>query len=204
MQVHQSYIVKASLIPRGQTYVSDLTIEKATPTPSKTIPVGTPGATIGSAFGPGYEPLATATLSPSTGPFIISSLSPTEQSLRQRTVVWKWSVIPTEESYGADFLSVDISVTWQSASGKQGPYLLGEHILSVKVVTPPPTPEPSVSVLPVKIDIGAILNSLLPYLLGTGGIGIVALLFPWMRRWLVKRKTPHPPIHSKKRSERKH
>jgi hypothetical protein len=213
MEVHQSYIVKATLIPKGKTYISSLTVEKATPTASETTPAGTPGATLGNAFGKGYEPFASATLFPPSGPLDITPISPIEQSLRQQQVVWKWSVVPSEESYGADFLSIDMEVTWKSASGNQGPFPLGEEVLGIKVIVPPPTPtptppppptptpEPAVSVAPVKIDIGAILSNLLPYLLGTGGIGLVALLFPRMKRWFAKRRTP--ASQPKKRNTKK-
>ena len=96
MRVNQSYIVKVSLVPRGQSFVSTLKIEKATATVSGTTSVGTPSATLKDAFGLGYEPFASATLSPDAPPFHIIPIQPFEQPLDQQEVVWTWNVIPLE------------------------------------------------------------------------------------------------------------
>ena len=80
---------------------------------------------------------------------------------------------------GDDFLDVSVEVNWRSSSGNiRGPYWLGDKLFSVDVTSVPVSEsrtEPLVSVVPVKINVGAILTSLLPYLFGSGGL--VAVLF---------------------------
>ena len=195
MQVHQSYIVSVSLVPKGQPFVSLLAIEKATPITEKAHSVGTPGATLKDAFSATYKPIATATLSPTDGPFEIKPVGPVEEPLSQPQVTWKWTVIPQE--IGTNYLSIDIEGTWKSASGDDlGPYRLGENNFSIEVRSPPPTPvpaatpEPFVSVSPVRIDIGSIMSTILPYILGTGGAaGLLIVLF---RKKIVRSQTSHP------------
>ncbi len=206
MQVNQAYIVKVSLIPKGQTVVSSLMIEKASATTTDTLPVGTPGTSLKNAFGLGYEPYATATLSPNEYPLDITPIQPVERSLRQQKIEWKWSVIVLIS--GTQFLDVDIEVTWKSASGiQQGPYRIGDKQFHIDVTEPvqtptaTPTPVPPISVSPIKIDLGAILNSLLPYIVGTGGL--IAILIPLARRHFNKSKASRPRSNTKS-SNKKH
>src|SRR5450755_599403 len=195
MQVHQSYIVSVSFVPKGQPFVSLLAIEKATPITEEAYSVGTPGATLRDAFGAIYKPIATATLSPTDGPFEIKPVGPVEEPLSQPQVTWKWTVVPQE--IGTNYLSIDIEGTWKSASGDDlGPYRLGENNFSIEVRSPPPTPvpaatpDPFVSVSPVRIDIGSIMSTILPYILGTGGAaGLLIVLF---RKKIVRSRASHP------------
>jgi hypothetical protein len=185
MQTHTSYVIKVSLVPKGQQFVSDLMLEQATPVASDTIPVGTPGVPLRDTFGSGREASAVATLQ--AGTFQIMASGPQEEPLDQPEVTWSWSVTPTET--GKQFLSVDIEGFWKSATdGVRGPYRIGEKVFSIEVNAPPPlptsTPEPFIT--PGHVDIGAIITSLPAVLLGAGGLGTVFVL--WLINHLKKRQ----------------
>lgn len=205
MRVKTSYTIKVSLTPKGQTLISGLMIEMATPTASDTIPVGTPGASLKEAFGPGLEPVAMATLQADT--FVISPVGPVEEPLDQSEVTWEWSVTPNES--GTQFLAVDIEGYWRAAHGEaRGPYRIGDKTFRVDVSaptpvpTPTPTPEPFIT--PGHIDIGAIITSLPSILLGAGGLGVLLIvgLVSHLKRQDRKKKPP-VPHSSRGRSSRK-
>lgn len=181
VQLNQSYIFTVSLAPKGQPLFSHLQIEKATATASDTIAMGTPGTTLGNAFGPGYEPSATATLSPNDGPLKINPIGPTVQSLNQQEVTWKWTVVPAE--VGTDILDVDIEATWKSQKlGFQGPYRLGDKQFIVEVKAAPPTQGITSSSAPQTIDWGPIATVLAAFI-GAGALIVVALIqTPQFRR----------------------
>jgi hypothetical protein len=203
MQVRQSYIVKVTLTPKGQKYISTLMIEKATPTASNTNPVGTPGATFGNAFGNGYVPFASAKLFPSSGPFTNTLISPLEQSLEQQQVVWTWSIVPSEESYGNVFLSVNIFVTWKSASRNLGPFPLGEQIIGVHIAAPPATPTPTLTSTPAPTspDYWTAIATVSASTISGIAVIIAALVgTPYFRRWLRDRSRnakSTPPTNQK-------
>lgn len=169
------------------------------------ISAGTVDVPLKNAFGPGYEPFAFATLSPDAGPFRIIPIDAAigGESLRQTKVIWKWSVLPLEA--GTQVLDVDIEVLWRPVGGKTQAvheYRIGDKQFGVQVNSLPSNPEPPVSVAPIKIDIGAIMTNVLPYLLGTGGIGVIALIATQIRRRSNKRK-PQKAQSNTKQSNRK-
>jgi hypothetical protein len=199
MLINHSYVVKASLGPEWQSSLA-LMREPATVTASGINVSGTPDAAIKDAFGPGYTPIANATLSPDAGPFQIVPIAaepPSGATLDQQSVVWKWSVIP--RTAGASYLDVTVTIIWKSLLGKadKGPYMVGDQQPNVQVldptpVPPKPTPVPPVTVDPVHINIPSIANALLPYILGIAGSGsVLAVVISWTRK-KAKSSSPSP------------
>ncbi len=117
MEIKQSYVVEVSLIPKTKdAFVSNITVEKTTAIATNPTPVGTPDATFQNAFGPGYEPFATATLY--AGTFMVEPSTPQERSLSGLKVVWDWNVIPQEP--GTQVISEEIMIVWQPINKTNG------------------------------------------------------------------------------------
>jgi len=177
MQKDTSYTIEVTLEPKGKSLVTDLGLEGASATASGTAAVGTPGATLGDAFGSGFQaPLGKATLSSNT--FDIASVGSDEQPLNQPKVVWEWSVTP--RSSGVQYLAVTIEAVWTAANGvENGPYRVGDRTFNINVQDS--------FVHQGNFDIGAVLTSLpaaiVAALFGAGGLGVVFIL------WLVQRRS---------------
>lgn len=137
MEVNQSYVVEIALVPAGGSgYVSDITVEKATVLTSNPTPVGTPGAPLGAAFGAGYTPFATATLS--SGTFTIDPVGPPEQLLQQSRIAWDWNVTPLQSD--TQILTADVELEWKpvNTGGNQPAYQypISRPQISVQVSAP--------------------------------------------------------------------
>lgn len=109
MVVGVSYVMRITLRPRaGYVALSDIPAEHATTTNTQPVAVGTPSASLLDAFGPGYEPYATAKLG--AGSFTVQLISQETQSLRQTSVIWEWNVTPL--SSGTQLIDGAITVEW--------------------------------------------------------------------------------------------
>jgi hypothetical protein len=195
MQINRSYIVKVSLTAKRQKYISTLMLEKAQVTTVDATPVGTPGSTLERAFGPDYEPVADATLSPSTGPFQITQIQPADQSLKQPQVLWKWAVIPLEP--GNQIVDIDIKAKWSSNKGLVQEGRIGDKQISIDVMPPSSTPTPSPTSEPLinigQINVGEIITSLPATLFGAGGLGALLII------WLITRHKKKKSVNSQGR-----
>lgn len=109
MLVGLSYAVRITLRPReGYVTLSDIPAEHATTTNTQPVAVGTPSASLLDAFGPGYEPYATARLGAAS--FTAQLISQETQSLRQTSVTWEWNVTPL--SSGTQVIDGAITIAW--------------------------------------------------------------------------------------------
>ena len=150
MQMNSSQEIRVVLRPINNTVLSDVTLqnasipsENATVTSTPIVTAGTPTASLLDAFGPGYTPFATATLSPvSPGLFTITPEiaqgSSNEQSLNQRSILWKWLVFAKQPH--RQVLDLDIEVVWKSKQQpQQGPYRIGDPTITIDVLEAAPT-----------------------------------------------------------------
>lgn len=215
MEIDHSYFVRASLLSKDQQVISSLAIENAVASQSGVTPIGTSGATLKTLFGPEYTLVAKATLAPDTGPFNIQPVDlQTEQVLDQPEVKWTWSVVPRQA--GTNYLLASITVFWKTANGTvHHSYTIGEKIMRVTVIGPTPTQAPItlhptqkptfISVEPVKIDIGKILVSLLPYIFGTAvaGGGAFGVLWAWFKKRSGRKKAKDPILESHTEEKKK-
>ncbi len=109
MLVGVSYIVRLTLRPsEGYVTLSDIPAENATTTNTQPVAVGTPSASLLDAFGPGYEPYATARLG--AGAFTLQLISQETQSLRQASVTWEWNVTPLFS--GTQLIDGSVTIEW--------------------------------------------------------------------------------------------
>ncbi len=176
MEVNQSYVVEIALVPAGGSgYVSDLTVEKATVLASKPTPVGTPGAPLGVAFGSGYAPFATATLS--SGTFTIDPIGSPEQLLEQSRVAWDWNVTPLHSD--PQILTADIELEWKplNAGGNQTTY---QYSIS--------RPQISIQVSPPELDWMPVMTTVL----GGACLAFVTWLGTQVWKAFLKRKKKAP------------
>jgi hypothetical protein len=179
MESKNSYLVTVSLLPAtGQVDVSQVLGEKATVITTDPTPIGTPDIALQQAFGPGYEPYATATLSATTFDVQLNSLL--EQSLKQKVVEWTWNVTP-QNAGSQQVIGVDIVLEWRP-TGNQNPglpppeYTIANPQFSVDVSNP------SVEFNP--IDIGALLTTAA----GTLLVGLIGFCVHWTGKWMAKRR----------------
>lgn len=178
MRIHDSQVIKVVLYSQSKEPINKVPLslasipaENATVATSAATPVGTPGTTLFSAFGPGYEPFATATLTASPGNFSITLLpvSSLEQPLAQNSILWKWLVVAKQSS--TQILDVDVEVVWKPISAKlpkQGPLRIGEQQISIQVTdvtsfpTVVPTPTSVPTVLPTLTSVPTVLPTPTP------------------------------------------
>src|SRR6266571_906848 len=175
MIINQSYLIRVSLVSQTGSFSIPKTLEQATIAVTEPTPVGTPGATVQQAFGPGFEPLATATLDAGTFT-VLSTPSEDVQYLDQPVVGWEWNVTP--KFTGTQILSIDINVAWklsQVASNQVLPlpkYRIGNPQLSIDVTEPPAhpvTPEPFITLGQIKLS--DLITVIIGAVLSAGGLG---------------------------------
>ena len=183
MIINQSYLIRVSLVSQTGSFSIPKTLEQATIAVTEPTPVGTPGATVQQAFGPGFEPLATATLDAGTFT-VLSTPSEDVQYLDQPVVGWEWNVTP--KFTGTQILSIDINVKWdltQSAIIFFKPqFRIGNPQLSIDVTEPPAhpvTPEPFITLGQIKLS--DLITVIIGAVLSAGGLGTIFII------WLVKR-----------------
>ncbi|HJT56611.1 MAG TPA: hypothetical protein VJ761_08950 [Ktedonobacteraceae bacterium] len=156
MQVQDSQVIKVVLSSVSGSSLNDIALkasvpaENATVTSTPTNLVGTPDVPLQNAFGPGYEPFATATLGPNPA-FTFMPLGDTasEQPLNQDSITWRWSVIANKP--GTQILDVNIEAMWKPLSKKfpkQQPASIGNAQIQIQVAEPMPTPTPTLSPSP--------------------------------------------------------
>ena len=194
MQVQQSYEVRVILTSRSGILLSNF-IDKS----SYATPVGTVGATLGAAFGTGYEPFATAAFAASN--FDHELLRPEQQPLTRSFAEWDWNVTPKHP--GEQTLSVEITLEWLPTSTNTGSvlppptYPIWQKDIPVLVTEPTSTPVPTSTPLPVptstpppgfitpgQFNIGQILVTLT----GAAVVGLSGLAIRAERRRRIKRR----------------
>jgi len=178
MIINQSYVIKVSLVSKTGSSPTAPPIEKATMVVTEPTPVGTPGATVQQAFGQGFEPFATATLTAGSFKVPPSSAPSGPQSLRQPAVEWDWNVTP--QYTGTQILSVDITIMWEQTQSAVVRFPLtfriGNPQLSVDVTEPPTPPTPSPPFFKIgQIDLGNLITQGIVALIGTGILGTLVI-----------------------------
>jgi len=180
MLIQTSAVVRVRLVSDQDINISTIPVEKATVVSSNSEPQGTPTASLSQAFGPDYTLSLTTSLTSDAFKITSIPLNVQPQSPDQPSVEWKWSIF--SQNTNDQVLDVTVFSTWQSKKDKSnviGPFIVAEQQLLVNVTLPAPTPTPTpthkhIIVTPVTIDIGQIISTLLPYILGTGGTGLLA------------------------------
>lgn len=170
MQVRDTQEIRVLLYSRSSNSIQDdpvqtatVPAENATVTTTPVVPVGTPGTTLSNAFGPRYLPHATASLRANIDQFTITPISPPEQPLTQRSILWKWLV--TANKTGTSILDVNISVIWQPQAAnlpKQGPWSIGDQQISIQVTEPIPTPTPTFAPTPTTVPAPTSIQTPIP------------------------------------------
>jgi hypothetical protein len=117
MEVNISDRVRVSLIrnaPQGFVAQAQITGHGHTAVPDFPTPVGTPGSSLGTAFGSDYEGCATANLIETTFEFKASTPPEVCRSLDQPMLTWAWNI--TSKNKGLQNLELTIDVQWKSLS----------------------------------------------------------------------------------------
>lgn len=204
MLVGVSYAMRITLRPReGYVSLSDIPAENATTSNMQPVPVGTPLTSVLNAFGPGYEPYATARLG--GGAFTLQLISQETQSLRQSTVTWEWNVTPLYS--GTQIIDGSITIEWTPTSANahalpaNPTFTVATMDTSVDVSAPAATPTSGpdtgiIDVGPFAIDQAGLTTTILGALI----VAVIAWLSrraytrtkAFQRAALKKRRPPTP------------
>ncbi len=185
MESKNSYLVTVSLLPAtGQVDVSQVLGEKATVITTRPTPIGTPDVALQQAFGSGYEPYATATLSATT--FDVQPNSLPQQSLKQKVVQWTWNLTP-QNAGSQQVIGVDIVLEWLP-TGNQNPGLPPPEYTIANPQFLVDVSNPSIEFNP--IDIGALLTTVV----GTLLVGLIGFCVHWTGKWMAKRRREQTPV----------
>lgn len=133
MEVNRSDTIRITMVRTAEdTYTATVEVEEHAAVVETPIPVGTPGAPVGEAFGPQYRAFATASLTGTT--FDISPATAIQrQPLDRDRITWEWNI--TTDKPGSQVLNAEIIVDWEPI-GEEGETIEPQQVWSTRLEIP--------------------------------------------------------------------